>query len=128
MALLWADRYLLLLVTFIYGHNWKRYCNIIKTCLSLKVSRWHLWQKVIRRHCFVSKYHLKIKLSTELTPSKPLDTKLTFINGFYKFDVYRKEKYKTTITMDLQTPKRYKQHTFNGSLHRSKRISSNFDE
>ena len=33
--------------------------------------------------------------------------------------------------MDLQnskTPKRYKRNTINGDLHRSKRISSNFDE
>ena len=35
-------------------------------------------------------YHLNIKLTIEVNPSKVLDTKLTNINGAYKFNVYRK--------------------------------------
>ena len=35
-------------------------------------------------------YHPNIKLTIELNPCKFLDTKLTYINGVYKFNVNRK--------------------------------------
>ena len=56
-----------------------------------------------------------------------MNTKLTNINGAYKFNVYRKNT-KLTSRWTSKTPKRYKRNTLNGDLHRSKRISSNFDE
>ena len=54
---------------------------------------------------------------------KFLDTKLTNINGTYKFNVYRKNT-KLSSPWTSKTPKRYKRNTINGDLHRS----SNFDE
>ena len=56
-----------------------------------------------------------------------MDTKLTNINCTYKFNVYRKNT-KLPSPWTSKTPKRYKRNTINGDLHRSKRISSNFDE
>ena len=56
-----------------------------------------------------------------------MDTKLTNINGTYKFNVYRKNT-KLTSPWTSKTTKRYKRSTVNGDLHRSKRLSSNFDE
>ena len=38
----------------------------------------------------LNSYHPNIKLTIEVNPSKFLDTKLTNINGTYKFNVYRK--------------------------------------
>ena len=55
-----------------------------------------------------------------------MDTKLTNINGTYKFNIYRKNT-KLPSPWTSKTPKCYKQNTINGDLHRSKRIS-NFDE
>ena len=73
----------------------------------------------------LNNYHPNIKLTIEVNPSKFLDTKLFNINGPYKFNVYRKN---TKLPWTSRTPKRYKRNTINGDLHRSKRISSNFDE
>ena len=56
-----------------------------------------------------------------------LDTKLTNISGAYKFNVYRKNT-KLSSPWTFETPKRYKQNTINGDLHRSKKKSLNFDE
>ena len=56
-----------------------------------------------------------------------MDTKLTNINGAYKFKVYRKNT-KLPSTWTSKTPKRYKRNTINGDLHHSRRISPNFDE
>ena len=56
-----------------------------------------------------------------------LHTKLTNINGTYKFNVYRKNT-KLPSPWTSKISKRYKQKTINGDLHRSKRISSNFDK
>ena len=75
----------------------------------------------------LNSYHPNIKLTIEVNPSKFLDTKLTNINGTYKFNVYRKNT-KLPSPWTSKTPKRYKRNTINGDLHRSKRISSNFDE
>ena len=72
-------------------------------------------------------YHPNIKLTIEVNPSNVLDTKLTNINGTYKFNVYRKNT-KLTSPWTSKTTKRYKRSTVNGDLHRSKRLSSNFDE
>ena len=72
-------------------------------------------------------YHPNIKLAIEVNLSKLLETKLTNVNGTYKFNVYRKNK-KLPSPWTSKTPKRYKRNTINGDLHRSKRISSNIDE
>ena len=75
----------------------------------------------------LNNYHPNINLTTKVNPSKFLDTKLTNINGAYKFDVYWKN---TTLPSPWtsKTTKRYKQNTINGDLHCSKRISSKFEE
>ena len=56
-----------------------------------------------------------------------MDTKLTNIDGAYKFNVYQKST-KLPSPWTSKTPKLYKRNTINGDLHRPKRISSNFDE
>ena len=56
-----------------------------------------------------------------------MDTKLTNIDGAYKFNFYQKNT-KLPSPWTSKTPKRYKRNTVSGDLHRSKRISSNFDE
>ena len=47
-----------------------------------------------RRQCFVQpvKQTLNFKLTIELNSSKFLDTKLTNVKDFHKFNVYRKSK------------------------------------
>ena len=72
-------------------------------------------------------YHPNIKLTIEVNPSKFLDTKLTNINGTYKFKVYRKNT-KLSSPWTSKTPKRYKRNTIKGDLDRSERISSNLHE
>ena len=74
----------------------------------------------------LNSYHPNIKLTIEVNPSKFLDTKLTNINGTYKFNVYWKNT-KLPSPWTSKTSKRYERNTINGDLHRSKRISSNFD-
>ena len=74
----------------------------------------------------LNSYHPNIKL-IEVNSSNFLDTKLTNINDTYKFNVYRKNT-KLTSPWTCKPPKRYKQNTINGDLHRLKRISSNFDK
>ena len=75
----------------------------------------------------LNNYHPNAKLTIEVNPSKLLDTKLTNINGAYKFNIYRKNT-KLPSPWASKTPKRYKRNTVNGDLYRSKRISLNFDE
>ena len=75
----------------------------------------------------LNSYHPNIKLTIEVNPSNFLDTKLTNINGTYKFNVYRKST-KLPSLWTCKTPKHYEQNTVNGNLHCSKRISSNFVE
>ena len=72
----------------------------------------------------LNSYHPNIKLTIEVNF---LDTKLTNINGTYKFNAYRKNT-KLPSLWTSKTPKPYKRNTVNGDLHHSKRISSNFDE
>ena len=52
-------------------------------------------------------YHPNIKFTLEVNPSKFLDTKLTNVNGGYKFNVYRKNT-KPPSTWTSKTPKCYK--------------------
>ena len=75
----------------------------------------------------LNSYHANIKLTIQVNPSNFLDTKLANINDTYKFNVYRKN-IKLLPPWTSKTPKRYKRNTVNGNLHRSKRISSNFDK
>ena len=56
-----------------------------------------------------------------------MDTKLINISGAYTFNVYRKNT-KLPSQWTSKIPKRYKQNTINGDLHRSKRIKSKYDE
>ena len=88
-------------------------------------SRWKLGDNALFDR--LNSYHPNIKLTIEVNPSKFLDTKLTNINSTYKFNVYRKNT-KLPSLWTFKTPKRYKPNTINGDLHRSKRISPNFDE
>ena len=75
----------------------------------------------------LNSYHPKIKLTLELNPSKFLDTKLICQNGFYVTRVNRK-KTKLPIPWSSKIPKRYKRNTILGDLHRSKRISTSFED
>ena len=52
-------------------------------------------------------YHPDIKLTIESNPRKFLDTKLTNINDFYRFNVYRKS-VKLPTPWASKSPKRYK--------------------
>ena len=56
-----------------------------------------------------------------------MDTKLTNINGTYKFNVHRKNT-KLPSLWTSKTPRDYKRNLINGDLHRSKSISSDYDE
>ena len=62
-------------------------------------------------------YHPNIKLPIEENPSTFLDTKLTNINGAYKFNFYRKST-KLPSPRNSKIPKRYKRNAINGDLHR----------
>ena len=88
-------------------------------------SRWKLGGNVLFAQLNSSQPN--IKLTIEVNLSKVLDTKLTNINGNYKFNVYRKN-IKGSSPWTSKTPQHYKSNTINGGLHRSKRILSNFDE
>ena len=48
-------------------------------------SRWKLWDNVLFDQ--LNNYQPNIELSIELNPSNVLDTKLTNINGAYKFNI-----------------------------------------
>ena len=66
---------------------------------------------------------ININFTKELNnPIIVLDTKLTNINGDYKFNT------ELTAAWALKTPKRFKWNTANGNFHRLKRISWTFDE
>ena len=74
-----------------------------------------------------SSYHENIKLTTEISPIKLLDTHLHNKDGTYVTKVYRKEE-KMPAHWSSQIPKRYKRNSIKGDLHRAKKISSNFKE
>ena len=60
-----------------------------------------------------------------------LDTKLTNINGTYKFNVkfnICQKNTKLPSPLTSKTPKHYNQSTISGDLHCSKRVSRNFDK
>ena len=78
-------------------------------------SRWKLGDSVLFDR--LNSYHPNIKLTIEVNPSKFLGTKLTNINGTYKFSAYRKNT-KLPSPWTSKTPKRYKRNTINGDLHR----------
>ena len=63
-------------------------------------------------------HECNVKLTMELNPSKFLETKLTNINGFYKFNIRWKSK-KLIFTLDCLNSKCYKRNTKNGDLDRS---------
>ena len=73
-------------------------------------------------------YHPNIKLSIETNPTKFLDTKL-ILNSVRAYDtlVYRKSS-KLPTPWTSKVPKRYKRNNILGDLHRSRRISSNFQQ
>ena len=75
----------------------------------------------------LNNYHPNVKLTIEVNPSMFVDTKLSNINGTYKFNIYRKNR-KLPYLWTSKTPKHYKRNTINGDLHCSKRISSKFEE
>ena len=62
---------------------------------------------------WLNNYHPNIKLTTEVNPSKFLDTKFTNINGAYKFNVYWKNT-KLSSPQTSKTLKCYKWNTING--------------
>ena len=72
----------------------------------------------------LNSYYPNIKIIIEVNPSKFLNTKLTNINGTYEFNVY----WKNAKLPSPWTSKPPKWNTINSDLHRSKRLSSNFDE
>ena len=75
----------------------------------------------------VGNYHLNNTLTMELNPSRFLDTKLTNINSFYKFNVCQ-ESTKLQSPWNSGNSKRNKRNTVNGALQSSKRIPSNFNK
>ena len=75
----------------------------------------------------LNNYPPNIKLTIEVNPRTFLDTKFTYLNGVYKFNAYLKNT-KLPSPWTSKIPKRHKRNTINGDLHRSKRISSNFDK
>ena len=75
----------------------------------------------------INNFHLNKKLTTEVNPVKFLDTKIILNNnGVVATQVYRKENRKA-VPWVSKIPKRYKQNTISGDLHRSTKIASNFD-
>ena len=76
----------------------------------------------------MSSYHPKINLTVELNPEKFLDTRLLISStGTVKTKVYRKPN-KLPLHWFSKTPIRYKRNAIIGDLHRSKRISSHYDD
>ena len=75
----------------------------------------------------VGNYYLNNALTMELNPSRFLDTKLTNINGFYKFNVCQ-ESTKLQSPRSSGNSKRNKRNTVNGALQSSKRIPLNFNK
>ena len=75
----------------------------------------------------LNNYHPKIKLTIEVSPKKFLDTSLDLNNGIYNFKVHRKTT-KQPTHWSSKIPKRYKRNMILGDLHRSFRISSDFNE
>lgn len=56
----------------------------------------------------LNNYHLKIKLTIEVTPTKFLDSSLHLNNCIYNFNVFRKTTKQPTL-WSLKIPRKYKQ-------------------
>ena len=74
----------------------------------------------------LNKYHPKINLTIEVNPCKFLDTKIINKKGNITTEVFCKMS-KLPVHWSSRVPKRYKRIVVIGDLHRSKRISSNFE-
>ena len=74
----------------------------------------------------MNNYHQNINLTIEINPKKLLDTQVILKNGKLEIVVYRKST-KLPVPWSSNIPKRYKRNTINAGLHRSKRISTNFE-
>ena len=73
-------------------------------------------------------FHPNIKLTIEVNPNRFLDTQIVLNqDGTVTTSVVRKET-QLPIPWVTKAPKRYKRNTIIGDLHRSKRISSNFNK
>ena len=73
----------------------------------------------------LNKYHPKINLTIEVNPCNLLDTKIINNKSNATTEVFRKTS-KLPVYWP-RVPKRYKRNAVIGDLHRSKRISSNFE-
>ena len=73
----------------------------------------------------LNNYHKNIKLTTEVSPTKFLDTHLYNQNGTYITHVHRKET-KTPTHCSSCIPKRY--NSITTDLHRAKRIATDFNK
>ena len=71
-------------------------------------------------------YHLNIKLTIEINPSKFLDMEIMIINGIIETSVAVKES-KIPNHWSSAVPKKYKRNAILGDLHRAHKISSNFE-
>ena len=74
----------------------------------------------------LNKYHPKINLTIEVNPCKFLDTKLFNNKGNITTEVFRQTS-KLPVHWSSKVPKQYKRNAVIEDLHRSKRISSNFE-
>ena len=75
----------------------------------------------------MNKYHPNINLTIEINPKKFLDTQVITKNGKIESAIYRKSA-KLPVPWSSNIPKRYRRNEINADLHRSKRISTNFDK
>ena len=71
----------------------------------------------------LNNYHRNTKLTTEISPTKFLDTQLVNLNRKMETNVYRKQN-KLPVPWSSNIPKRYKRNAINGGLHRAKRIAA----
>ena len=71
-------------------------------------------------------YYQNIKLTIEISPFEFFETKANCIDAIYNTMVLRKIM-KLPIPWSSKVPKRYKQDTKIGDLHRAEKISKNFD-
>ena len=76
----------------------------------------------------LNKYHRNIKFTSELNPTKFLDTKIkTDDNNNITTEVYKKPN-SLPAHWSSKIPKRYKRNTINTELYRAKRISTNLEQ
>ena len=73
----------------------------------------------------LNKHYPKINLTIEVNPCKFLDTKIINNKGNITTEAFRKTS-KLPVHWSSWIPKQYKRNAVIGDLHRSKRISSNF--